>query len=97
MTVDTTAAVRPLYEIADEIVGDLKGTDFRISDIKERTSTARPAAPFTTATLQRAASSRLSMSPSAAMRVAQQLYEGLNVGAEEGQVGLITYMRTDST
>ncbi len=82
---------------ADKIVGGLKGSDFRVSDIKERTSSGRPSAPFTTASLQRAASSRLSMSPSATMRVAQQLYEGLDVGAEEGQVGLITYMRTDST
>ena len=82
---------------ADEIVASLKGVDFRVSDIKERTSSSRPTAPFTTAALQRAASSRLGMSPSATMRVAQRLYEGINIGAEGGQIGLITYMRTDST
>ncbi|MCY3800071.1 MAG: type I DNA topoisomerase [Chloroflexi bacterium] len=82
---------------ADEIVAGLAGGDFRVSDIKERTSSSRPTAPFTTAALQRAASSRLGMSPSATMSVAQRLYEGVNIGAEGGQVGLITYMRTDST
>ena len=82
---------------ADEIVAGLKGVDFRVSDIKERTSSSRPSAPFTTAALQRAASSRLGMSPSATMSIAQRLYEGINIGAEGGQVGLITYMRTDST
>ncbi|MCY4107472.1 MAG: type I DNA topoisomerase [Chloroflexi bacterium] len=82
---------------ADEIVAGLAGGDFRVSDIKERTSSSRPTAPFTTAALQRAASSRLGMSPSATMSVAQRLYEGVNIGTEGGQVGLITYMRTDST
>ena len=82
---------------ADEIVAGLAGGDFRVSDIKERTSSSRPTAPFTTAALQRAASSRLGMSPSATMSVAQRLYEGVNIGAEGGQVGVITYMRTDST
>ena len=82
---------------ADEIVAGLAGVDFRVSDIKERTSSSRPTAPFTTAALQRAASSKLGMSPSATMSVAQRLYEGVNIGAEGGQVGLITYMRTDST
>ncbi len=82
---------------ADETVASLNGVDFRVSDIRERTSSSRPTAPFTTAALQRAASSRLGMSPSATMRVAQRLYEGVNIGAEGGQVGLITYMRTDST
>ncbi len=82
---------------ADEIVAGLAGGDFGVSDIKERTSSSRPTAPFTTAALQRAASSRLGMSPSATMSVAQRLYEGVNIGTEGGQVGLITYMRTDST
>ena len=82
---------------ADEIVTGLKGADFQVSGIKERTASSRPTAPFTTAALQRAASSRLRMSPSATMRIAQRLYEGINIGAEGGQVGLITYMRTDST
>ena len=82
---------------ADRIVASLRNASFGVADIRERFSSHRPAAPFTTATMQRAASSSLSMSPSATMRAAQQLYEGMDAGAEEGQVGLITYMRTDST
>ena len=54
-----------------------------------------PPAPFTTSTLQQDASVRLSFSPRRTMGVAQQLYEGLEIG-DEGHVGLITYMRTDS-
>ncbi len=71
--------------------------DYRIKDIQKKRTTSKPNAPFTTATLQQAASSELGFAPSRTMRVAQQLYEGINIGDSEGPVGLITYMRTDST
>ncbi len=73
------------------------GPTFRISDIQKKRTTTRPSAPFTTATLQQAASSSLGFSASRTMRVAQSLYEGLDLGGKDGPVGLITYMRTDST
>lgn len=74
-----------------------KAPRFFIQDVQTRRSLSRPHAPFTTASLQQAASSELGFSPSRTMRVAQQLYEGVELGAGEGSVGLITYMRTDST
>ncbi|NLF31567.1 MAG: type I DNA topoisomerase [Planctomycetes bacterium] len=69
--------------------------DFKVASLDERRSLSRPPKPFTTASLQQAASARLRFSASRTMRVAQQLYEGVAVGGE-GSVGLITYMRTDS-
>ena len=60
-----------------------------------RTQKRSPAPPFTTSTLQQEASRKLGFSPKRTMSVAQRLYEGIETG--EGQVGLITYMRTDST
>ena len=70
---------------------------FSIKDIQKRRTTTKPNPPFTTATLQQAASSELGFAPSRTMRVAQQLYEGVDLGDKDGPVGLITYMRTDST
>ena len=75
---------------------NLKAADYRISSLKEGEKKRRPFPPFTTSTLQQEASRRLGFSSKKTMMLAQQLYEGLNVG-EEGSVGLITYMRTDST
>ena len=69
--------------------------DFTVTDVTRRETRRNPKAPFTTSTLQGEAYSRLGFSAAKTMRVAQQLYEGVNIGAE-GQVGLITYMRTDS-
>jgi len=71
------------------------GPDFTVRQLKQRESRSRPPAPFTTAAMQQAASIRLRFGTSRTMRVAQQLYEGVNVPGE-GSVGLITYMRTDS-
>ncbi len=68
---------------------------FLIKDVQKRRTTTKPNPPFTTAALQQAASSGLGFGPSRTMRVAQQLYEGIELGSE-GQVALITYMRTDS-
>jgi len=70
---------------------------FSITDLQRRRTTSKPNPPFTTAALQQAASSYLGFAPSRTMRVAQQLYEGVDLGGKDGQVGLITYMRTDST
>jgi DNA topoisomerase-1 len=66
-----------------------------VTKVAVRTQKRSPAAPFTTSTLQQEASRRLGFSPKRTMSIAQRLYEGVETG--EGQVGLITYMRTDST
>lgn len=73
-----------------------KSPAHRIASVTTKRTSNNPPGPFTTATLQQAASTRLGFGASRTMRVAQQLYEGLDVG-KEGSVGLITYMRTDST
>jgi DNA topoisomerase-1 len=69
---------------------------FTLAELKSRRATTRPPAPFTTATLQQTASTVLRFSASRTMRTAQALYEGIDLNGE-GAVGLITYMRTDST
>ena len=71
-------------------------TRYSIDSIDVKRTKSRPYPPFITSTLQQAASNRLSMSTDRTMRVAQQLYEGIDLPGE-GRVGLITYMRTDST
>ncbi|HJU41097.1 MAG TPA: DNA topoisomerase I [Tahibacter sp.] len=67
-----------------------------VADVQSKERKRRPAAPFTTSTLQQEAARKLGFSTSRTMRLAQQLYEGIAIG-DEGVVGLITYMRTDST
>jgi len=69
---------------------------FTIKEIQRRTTTSKPNPPLTTAALQQAGSSSLGFAPSRTMRIAQQLYEGVDLD-NEGLAGLITYMRTDST
>ena len=82
---------------AQRILDDLKGRrTFDVTEVKRRERRKNPAAPFTTSTLQQEAAKKLSFGSKRTMRVAQDLYEGIDVG-EEGAVGLITYMRTDST
>jgi DNA topoisomerase-1 len=81
---------------ANRIVDDLKRSAYVVSDVKEREVQRNPAAPFTTSTLQQEASRKLGFSAKRTMAVAQQLYEGVLIPGE-GNVGLITYMRTDST
>ena len=80
----------------EEHLANLKKADYRISSLKEGEKKRHPFPPFTTSTLQQEASRRLGFSSKKTMMLAQQLYEGLPVGSE-GSVGLITYMRTDST
>ena len=70
---------------------------FVVADIQTKRTRTKPPAPFITATLQQAASTQLGFSTSRTMRIAQELYEGVDLGNSEGPVGLITYMRTDST
>jgi DNA topoisomerase-1 len=79
----------------EEVVQALEGAVYRVASIREREQTRNPAAPFTTSTLQQEASRKLGFSAKRTMVVAQQLYEGIDLGGES--VGLITYMRTDST
>jgi len=83
------AEVRPVLD-------DMAAADYSINKIKRGERRRRPAAPFITSTLQQEASRRLGYTARRTMAIAQQLYEGVDVG-EGGSTGLITYMRTDST
>ncbi len=78
------------------IVEELERAAYVVADVRRGTRKRNPAAPFTTSTLQQEASRRLGFSARRTMRVAQQLYEGIELDSQ-GTVGLITYMRTDST
>jgi DNA topoisomerase-1 len=80
---------------ATKIEKDLLGCTYTVSKIERRERTRNPAPPFTTSTLQQEASRHYGFSSTRTMQVAQGLYEGVDCG-EEGAVGLITYMRTDS-
>ena len=84
-------------DAANAILRALDGAAYRVSSVKRREVRRNPPAPFTTSTLQQEASRRLKMRVRRAMQVAQALYEGVDLGGSEGTVGLITYMRTDST
>ncbi len=83
-------------EDAERIVGELKGARYKIADIRESERTKKPPLPFTTSTLQQECSKRLNFATRKTMQVAQQLYEGVTVKGR-GTIGLITYLRTDST
>ena len=85
---DSEATVRPH-------VNALQQSQFVVDAVKRGTRRSRPAPPFTTSTLQQAASNRRRLSARRTMQLAQQLYEGINIGGGN-PVGLITYMRTDS-
>ena len=80
---------------ADKIVAELKKEDFIVADISRKQKKSYPRSPYTTSVLQQDAFNKLDFSASKTMRIAQNLYEGVELG-EEGSVGLITYMRTDS-
>ena len=83
-------------ENARRYESELANADYKVAEVRKRDVRQRPAAPFTTSTMQQEAGRKLRYTAQRTMVVAQQLYEGLSVG-EGGQVGLITYMRTDST
>jgi DNA topoisomerase-1 len=81
---------------AQAIVDALENALYWVDKVETRRKPRYPWPPFTTSTLQQAAAKTLRFTPKLTMRIAQQLYEGVKLG-QEGQVGLITYMRTDST
>ncbi|MCD6567319.1 MAG: type I DNA topoisomerase [Dehalococcoidia bacterium] len=83
-------------ETANGIIADLENAGYTVKSIQNKKVTRRPSPPFITSTLQQEAWRKLHFTAKHTMAVAQQLYEGLPVG-QEGSVGLITYMRTDST
>ena len=78
-----------------DIIAEIQGSKCIVADIKETEKTVRPKAPFTTSKLQQASANRLGYTSRKTMQIAQQLYEGVQIGSS--RVGLITYMRTDST
>ena len=80
---------------ARAVVDAVRSLPFVVTKVEQRRRKKRPAAPFTTSTLQQEAAKKLGFSSRRTMRAAQDLYEGIDVG-EEGPVGLMTYMRTDS-
>lgn len=78
----------------NEIIEQIKNAECKVSGIKATDKVVRPKPPFTTSKLQQAAANRLGFTSRKTMQIAQQLYEGVNIGST--RVGLITYMRTDS-
>lgn len=80
---------------AKKILSDLENADYTITKVKHGTRRKQPAPPFITSTLQQEASRKLGFQSKRTMKVAQELYEGVNIDGV-GAVGLITYMRTDS-
>jgi DNA topoisomerase I len=82
-------------EEVKDIVAGIRGESYSISNIQKKDVKRNPAPPFITSTLQQEAASRLRFSTKKTMTLAQRLYEGVDIG-DEGSIGLITYMRTDS-
>jgi DNA topoisomerase-1 len=80
----------------DEVLAGLGGADWTVTKVEKKERRRHPTPPFITSRLQQEASRKLGFQPSRTMRIAQRLYEGVELG-DEGAVGLITYMRTDST
>lgn len=83
-------------QAAQALVERLRGAEFKVVRVEKKERRRFPAPPFTTSRLQQEAARKLGFTPTRTMRIAQRLYEGVELG-EEGAVGLITYMRTDST
>ncbi|MCJ2145608.1 type I DNA topoisomerase [Bacillus sp. B19-2] len=79
-----------------QILSQIKGNKFEVKKVTKKERKRNPALPFTTSTLQQEAARKLNFRAKKTMMIAQQLYEGIDLG-KEGTVGLITYMRTDST
>jgi DNA topoisomerase I len=86
----------PDKEAVDEVVSELKNAKWSVRSVDKKERRNNPKAPYTTSKLQQDAAGRLGFNVRRTMGVAQRLYEGVEIGAE-GTVGLITYMRTDST
>lgn len=85
-----------VQEQVDKIIHDLNGGRYKVAKLDKKERRRQPSPPFTTATLQQEASHRLGFRAQRTMLIAQQLYEGIDLGSA-GSTGLITYMRTDST
>lgn len=86
----------PSQGVIDGLIVDMKASAYKIDKIRRSERRRKPSAPFITSTLQQEASRKLGYTAKRTMALAQQLYEGIDVG-EGGATGLITYMRTDST
>jgi len=82
-------------QAVEELEQKLQGAAFIVREVKETEKSIRPRPPFTTSQLQQTAANRLGFTSKKTMQIAQQLYEGVNIGSN--RIGLITYMRTDST
>lgn len=90
---------QPILQSEEDVqphLEELETATYTVQDLKLGKRTRRPSAPYTTSTLQQSASRRLNFGTSKTMRIAQQLYEGIDLGGSDGAAGLITYMRTDS-
>ena len=83
-------------EQMNQVLAELKGKEFKVCDMKKGERTKKAPLPFTTSTLQQEAAKTLNFSTQTTMRLAQQLYEGIDIKGS-GTVGLISYLRTDST
>jgi DNA topoisomerase-1 len=79
----------------DAVLRQLDGATYRVTKVEEKKTRSMPPLPYSTSSLQQDASTRLRFSPKKTMKIAQELYEGIDLG--DGRTGLITYMRTDST
>jgi DNA topoisomerase-1 len=93
--VDSTDPILTEENVIKPILSDMESASYIISKLKKGERKRNPSAPFTTSTLQQEASRKLGYTARRTMSIAQQLYEGIDLG--QGSVGLITYMRTDST
>lgn len=80
-----------------QVLSSIKGKAFNVTNVVRKERKRNPAPPFTTSSLQQEAARKLNFRAKKTMMLAQQLYEGIDIGKKEGTVGLITYMRTDST
>jgi DNA topoisomerase-1 len=92
---DKKGLVLSTREEAERHIERLRQAGYRVAEVRQKEVKRNPAAPFTTSTLQQEAARKLGFSARKTMQIAQRLYEGVNIPGE-GQVGLITYMRTDS-
>jgi DNA topoisomerase-1 len=93
--VDTEKSAPSSKEAAEKLMAEVRRLDWKVAKVDRKTVAKSPAPPYITSTLQQSAARRLSLSPSRTMRLAQQLYEGVEIAGGETS-GLITYMRTDS-
>ncbi len=83
-------------DVITQVLSDLEGAQYVVAAVDERELKKSPPPPFTTSTLQQEGARKLGFSVKQTMMIAQQLYEGIDVGGDQGATGLITYMRTDS-